>query len=137
MKIDHEIIKDAICLADPTVSRKNIIFENVYVYDNIILVQYRELVWSNTESLRFQFRISIEEYEKRLKQKQRESNLKADRSMTTDKVMWSLDCCYYEAEFPTIGDLIAHIMISGMDPNYEITCNGKGIGEKAVDYITF
>ena len=62
---------------------------------------------------------------------------KADRSMTTDKVMWSLDCCYYEAEFPTIGDLIAHIMISGMDPNYEITCNGKGIGEKAVDYITF
>ena len=75
MEINHEIIKDAICLADPTVSRKNIIFENVYVYDNIILVQYRELVWSNTESLRFQFRISIDEYENRLKQKQRESNL--------------------------------------------------------------
>ena len=56
---------------------------------------------------------------------------------TKNKVMWSLDCCYYEAEFPTIGDLIAHIMISGMDPNYEITCNGKGMGEKAVDYITF
>ena len=57
--------------------------------------------------------------------------------VSKNKVMWSLDCCYYEAEFPTIGDLIAHIMISGMDPNYEITCNGKGIGEKAVDYITF
>ena len=57
--------------------------------------------------------------------------------VSKNKVMWRLDCCYYEAEFPTIGDLIAHIMISGMDPNYEITCNGKGIGEKAVDYITF
>ncbi len=70
LKPDHEIIKDAICEADPTVNRKNIIFENVYVYDDIIMAPYRELVWSN------KFRISIEEYEKRLKQKQRESNLK-------------------------------------------------------------
>ena len=69
MKLDHEIIKDAICLADPTVSRKNIIFENVYVYDGTIMAPYRELVWSN------KFQISVEEYEKRLKQKQRESNL--------------------------------------------------------------
>ena len=69
MKLDHEIIKDAICLADPTVNRKNIIFENVYVYDDIIMAPYRELVWSN------KFRISVKEYEKRLKQKQRESNL--------------------------------------------------------------
>jgi hypothetical protein len=69
MKINHEIIKDAICLADPTVSRKNIIIEIVYVYDNIIMAPYRELVWSN------KFRISVEEYEKRLKQKLRESNL--------------------------------------------------------------
>jgi hypothetical protein len=69
LKPDHEIIKDAICLADPTVNRKNIIFENVYVYDDIIMAPYRELVWCN------KFRISIEEYEKRLKQKQRESNL--------------------------------------------------------------
>jgi hypothetical protein len=51
--------------------------------------------------------------------------------------MYSLDCSYYEAKFPTLGDLIAHIMISGMDPNYEITKNGKGIGENAIDYITF
>ena len=69
LKPDHEIIKDAICEADPTVNRKNIIFENVYVYDDIIMAPYRELVWIN------KFRISIEEYEKRLKQKQRESNL--------------------------------------------------------------
>jgi hypothetical protein len=44
---------------------------------------------------------------------------------------------YYGAEFTTLGDLIAHIAISGMDPNYEITCNGRGIGEKAVDYLEF
>ena len=70
MEINHEIIKDAIFLADPTVSRKNIIFENVYVYDNIIMATYRELIWSN------KFQISVEEYENRLKQKLRESNLK-------------------------------------------------------------
>jgi len=51
--------------------------------------------------------------------------------------MYSLNCPYYTAEFPTLGDLIAHVMISGMDPNYEITRNGKGIGEEAIDYITF
>jgi hypothetical protein len=50
--------------------------------------------------------------------------------------MYSLACDYYTAEFPTIGDLIAHIMISGMDPNYEITRNGKGTGEMAADLIT-
>jgi len=51
--------------------------------------------------------------------------------------MYSLDCMYYGAEFPTLGDLIAHISISGMDPNYEITCNGKGIGKNAIDYLIF
>jgi hypothetical protein len=51
--------------------------------------------------------------------------------------MYSLDCNYYQAEFPTIGDLIAHIMISGMDPNYEITRDGKGTGEMAADLIVF
>lgn len=49
--------------------------------------------------------------------------------------MYSLDCSYYKAEFPTLGDLIAHIMISGMDPNYEITFNGKKTGEIAVDLL--
>jgi hypothetical protein len=51
--------------------------------------------------------------------------------------MYSLDCDYYTAEFSTIGDLISHIMISGMDPNYEITKNGKGIGETAADLLQF
>jgi hypothetical protein len=49
--------------------------------------------------------------------------------------MYSLNCSYYQAEFPTIGDLVAHILISGMDPNYEITKDGKGIGEMAIDLI--
>jgi len=51
--------------------------------------------------------------------------------------MYSLDCDYYTAEFPTLGDLIAHIMISGMDPNYEITRNGKGTGERLIDLLNF
>ena len=51
--------------------------------------------------------------------------------------MYSLNCCYYGAEFTTLGDLIAHIMISGMDPNYEITKDGKGTGEQAIDLIQF
>jgi hypothetical protein len=51
--------------------------------------------------------------------------------------MYSLNCDYYTAEFPTLGDLIAHIMISGMDPNYEITRNGKGTGEMAADLISY
>lgn len=51
--------------------------------------------------------------------------------------MYSLKCNYYKAEFPTMGDLIAHIMLSGMDPNYEITRDGKGIGEMAIDFIMF
>jgi hypothetical protein len=51
--------------------------------------------------------------------------------------MFSLNCDYYTAEFPTLGDLIAHIMISGMDPNYEITRNGKGTGEMAADLLEY
>jgi len=33
--------------------------------------------------------------------------------------------------------LIDDVITSGMDPNYEITKNGKGIGEEAIDYIVF
>ena len=51
--------------------------------------------------------------------------------------MYSLDCSYYTAEFYFLSDLIAHVMISGMDPNYEITFKGEGIGEEAIDYISF
>lgn len=51
--------------------------------------------------------------------------------------MYSLDCDYYKAEFNTINELINDVMISGMDPNYEITRDGKGIGEMAIDLISF
>ena len=51
--------------------------------------------------------------------------------------MYSLNCSYYTKQFPTLNELVDDIMISGMDPNYEITRNGKGIGEEAIDYITF
>ena len=51
--------------------------------------------------------------------------------------MYSLDCSYYTKSFTTLNELIDNVTISGMDPNYEITRDGKGIGENAIDYITF
>ena len=53
------------------------------------------------------------------------------------KKKYSLNCSYYDKEFDEINDLINDITSSGMDPNYEITCNGLGIGENAIDYIVF
>ena len=69
MKPDCEIIKDAICEAHPAVSRKDIVFEIVLVRDGSIIAPYRELAWSS------KFSMSIEEYDRRLRQKQRESIL--------------------------------------------------------------
>jgi len=43
--------------------------------------------------------------------------------------MYSLDCNYYTREFSSIDELIQDVMVSGMDPNYEITENGEGTGE--------
>jgi len=51
--------------------------------------------------------------------------------------MYSLDCAYYTKEFSSIDALIDNIMTSGMDPNYEITFNGKPTGELAIDLIQF
>ena len=51
--------------------------------------------------------------------------------------MYSLKCDYFTNEFQTIDELIDHVVSSGMDPNYEITCNGKGTGERAIDLIQF
>jgi len=51
--------------------------------------------------------------------------------------MYSLDCSYYTKSFTTLNELIDDVTISGMDPNYEITRDGKGIGENAVDYLVF
>ena len=51
--------------------------------------------------------------------------------------MYSLKCEYYTKEFNTLDELLHDVAISGMDPNYEITKNGKGIGEMAIDLISF
>jgi len=53
------------------------------------------------------------------------------------KIMYSLDCPYFTKEFETIYDLVEHALTSGMDTSYEITLNGKGIGENLIDFIVF
>jgi hypothetical protein len=51
--------------------------------------------------------------------------------------MYSLKCSYYKKEFSSIDELINDVILSGMDPNYEITFNGRGTGEFAIDLIQF
>lgn len=51
--------------------------------------------------------------------------------------MYSLDCSYYTKEFDTLDELIDEVMYSGMDPNYEITKDGVGIGEKLRDFLEY
>ena len=51
--------------------------------------------------------------------------------------MYSLKCDYYTKEFPTLDELIDDVMASGMDPNHEVTSDGRGTGEDAIDFIQF
>jgi hypothetical protein len=51
--------------------------------------------------------------------------------------MYSLKCSYYKKEFSSIDELINDVTLSGMDPNYEITFNGRGTGEIVADLIQF
>jgi hypothetical protein len=51
--------------------------------------------------------------------------------------MYSLDVSYFEEEFDSVEELINYVVEYGMDPNYEITRNGKGTGEMAIDLIMF
>jgi hypothetical protein len=51
--------------------------------------------------------------------------------------MYSLDCNYFAYQFSTLDDLLVHIIDNGMDPNYEITKNGKPTGDIAIDLIQF
>ena len=51
--------------------------------------------------------------------------------------MYSLNCNYYKKEFNTVDELVNDVMMSGMDPNYEITRNGKLTGEMVIDLIQF
>ena len=49
--------------------------------------------------------------------------------------VWSLKCKYYTKTFNTLNELMDDVMISGMDPNYMITRDGKSIGERAINLI--
>ena len=51
--------------------------------------------------------------------------------------MYSLKCSYYTKQFSSIDELINDVITSGMDPNYEVTFNGEGIGEEIIDHIQF
>jgi hypothetical protein len=51
--------------------------------------------------------------------------------------MYSLDCDYFVEEFSSIEKLIYYVEQVGMDPNYEITRNGKLTGEMVIDLIQF
>jgi hypothetical protein len=49
--------------------------------------------------------------------------------------MYTIDSHYYVKEFPNIDELIDDVLLSGMDPNYEIIYNGKHTGEFLIDLI--
>jgi hypothetical protein len=51
--------------------------------------------------------------------------------------MYSLNCNYFVEEFSSIDELINYAMQVGMDPNYEITRNGKLTGEMLIELIGF
>jgi len=51
--------------------------------------------------------------------------------------MYGLKCDYYTKQFNTVDELIDDVMASGMDPNYEITRNGKGTGEQVSELIQY
>jgi hypothetical protein len=49
--------------------------------------------------------------------------------------MYSLNCDYYIKSFETLDELIEDVILSGMDPNYEILKGDSGIGEAVADLI--
>ena len=53
------------------------------------------------------------------------------------KKSYSLDCSYFDGKFESIDALVDYCVENGMDPNYEITYNGKGTGEYVIDLIQF
>jgi hypothetical protein len=51
--------------------------------------------------------------------------------------MYSLDVSYFVEDFDTIEELIYYVVQCGMDPNHEITRDGRGTGEMIIDLIQF
>ena len=72
------------------------------------------------------------------KEYSREEALKAisrvHKSLEKKKI-YSLDCFYYTKKFWSIDELLEDVKMSGMDPNYEITKNGRGTGEQAIELM--
>ena len=62
-------------------------------------------------------------------------NWKKFKTFWNELAMYSLDCSYYDRSFNTVNELIDDVIVSGMDPNYEITHNGTPTGEEAVELI--
>jgi hypothetical protein len=60
-----------------------------------------------------------------------------DMNIKTNKIMYSLNCTYFTQEFSTRQELISHCTSTGMDPNYEITKDGRGTGEELIDFLVF
>lgn len=51
--------------------------------------------------------------------------------------MYSLNCNYYTKWFISINELLTDIVLSGMDPNYEITLDGYPTGDIAADLLKY
>ena len=64
-------------------------------------------------------------------------NVILNSTMVNNSNMYGLKCDYYTKQFNTIDELLDDVMASGMDPNYEITRNGKGTGEELVEFIQY
>ena len=48
---------------------------------------------------------------------------------------WGLDSSYFSTEFNSLNELLIYIVDCGVCPNQEVTKNGIGIGENAIDFI--
>lgn len=48
---------------------------------------------------------------------------------------YSLMCDYYKKSFTSLESLLDDVIVSGMDPNYEIFINGAPSGENVINYI--
>ena len=51
--------------------------------------------------------------------------------------MYILDCDCFVEEFHSLRELLYYVEQVGMDPNYEITRNGKPTGEQLIELIQF
>jgi hypothetical protein len=56
---------------------------------------------------------------------------------TKIKRMYSLKCSYYTKQFSSIDELVNDVISSGMDPNYEVTLDGRNMGFDIINYIQF